>query len=67
MNYIYIEKFDFINLLVYRIQHQKKSKELSSEFLILFDIDVLIISPNFVIWDIAFRLYSLIVLSFLDF
>ena len=60
-------KLNFISLLAHRMQHPKRSKKFCLGFLIPFGFDVFAIKPNFVARSIAFGLYGLIVVSFLEF
>lgn len=55
----------FVGILYYWIEYLKKAKEFNLKLSISFDLDIFTVQPNFVAKNIAFRLDSLIMSSFL--
>ncbi len=51
--------------LDFLLKDLKKIKELTFKLAILFSLDVFTIQPNFITGSIAFKLYSLVISSFL--
>ena len=67
MDLLLLWQFELVGFVVYWMQYLKRPEKLSFKLAILFDHDVLVVQPNFVIKTIAPRLYNLVIDSFLKF